>query len=260
MKGALFLTGMFIALQAIGQQSSPVRSDADMNSLLVRANGYNRLALLLVTSTASDCADCRQMQRTFLSDRAFLDWVDRRAEFGVLDVAEGSTLVQDGRQTMSAMAPEIGGILRQLQVQHLPELVLLHGDGRVLGSATLEETPAKALARFQKIFENEYQLVPSTVTTTNNPKTKIGITLKMISGSAQRRLATINEETFFVGESHNVTVGTNKVTIEMLVIEEKSVVVQIHGEKSPRELKLNETVPDPTVKPPKKPAFRPRRV
>ena len=254
MKSALFLTGMFIAVQAMGQQSTAVRSGSDMESLLSRARGYNRVALLLVTSTSSDCTDCQNMQRTFLSDQTFLDWAQRSAELGVLDVAQGSTPVQDGSRTMSAMSPEIGDILRQLHVEHLPELVLLHGDGRVLGSATLDEPPTNTVARFQKLSKLESQSLPAIATTTTN-KLKAGITLKMISGTAQRRLATINEETFLVGEKHMITVGTNKLAIQCLVIEDHSVVVQIDGEKSPRELKLGETIADPTVKP-KKPVYR----
>jgi thioredoxin-related protein len=251
MKGALFLTGMFIAVQAMGQQSTAVRSESDMDSLLSRASGYNRAALLLVTSTAADCADCQQMQRTFLSDQTFLAWVQRSAEFGILDVSQGSTPVQDGRRTMSAMSPEIGDILRQLHVESLPELVLLHGNGRILGSVTLNDTPTNAVAKFQKLFESESRPAAPAIATATTNHLKAGITLKMISGTAQRRLATINEETFLVGEKHMITVGTNKLAIQCLVIEEHSVVVQIDGEKSPRELKLGETIADPTVKPKK---------
>jgi hypothetical protein len=62
--------------------------------------------------------------------------------------------------------------------------------------------------------------------------------LKIISGTAQKRAATINNQTFFAGESFKVTVGTNRVSVTCLEITERSAVVKVAGEAQPRELKF----------------------
>ena len=62
--------------------------------------------------------------------------------------------------------------------------------------------------------------------------------LKIISGLPHKRLATINNQSFFAGESFKVTVGTNRLAVTCQEIRERSVVVKVAGETEPRELKL----------------------
>jgi hypothetical protein len=62
--------------------------------------------------------------------------------------------------------------------------------------------------------------------------------LKIVSGPPQKRLATINNQTFLTGETLKVTVGTTRVNVTCQEIRERSVLVKIFGEAEPRELKL----------------------
>jgi hypothetical protein len=62
--------------------------------------------------------------------------------------------------------------------------------------------------------------------------------LKIVSGPPQKRLATINNQTFLAGETLKVTVGTTRVNVTCQEIRERSVLVKIFGEAEPRELKL----------------------
>jgi hypothetical protein len=64
-----------------------------------------------------------------------------------------------------------------------------------------------------------------------------GLDLKIISGTPQRRLATVNNQTFLVGETLAVQVGQTSLRVRCLEIREQSVLVEVQGEK-PRELKL----------------------
>ena len=64
--------------------------------------------------------------------------------------------------------------------------------------------------------------------------------LKMIVGTAQRRLATINDETFFAGETHKITLGKRKVTLQCLEIRDKSAIIKMEGEAKTWELPLGE--------------------
>lgn len=65
------------------------------------------------------------------------------------------------------------------------------------------------------------------------------LTLKGISGPAQKRLALINNQTFGAGESANVQLGDGKVAIKCLEIRESSVLVQFDKSGEKKELFLN---------------------
>jgi hypothetical protein len=64
-----------------------------------------------------------------------------------------------------------------------------------------------------------------------------GLDLKIISGTPQRRLATVNNQTFLVGETLTVKVRDTSLRVRCLEIRERSVLVDVQGE-GPRELKL----------------------
>jgi hypothetical protein len=82
---------------------------------------------------------------------------------------------------------------------------------------------------------------PSGVTTWNVPGAKPvhydGLDLKIISGTPQRRLATVNNQTFLVGETLRVTVRGKEVRVRCMEIRVRSVLLDVQGE-GPRELKL----------------------
>jgi hypothetical protein len=62
--------------------------------------------------------------------------------------------------------------------------------------------------------------------------------LKIISGTPQRRLVTLNNQTFSAGESQRVNVRGSEVRVRCLEIRERSVLVEVAGEPVPRELKM----------------------
>lgn len=65
-----------------------------------------------------------------------------------------------------------------------------------------------------------------------------GMDLKIISGTPQRRLATVNDQTFLAGETLKVAVRGDSVRVHCVEIRERSVLVTVQGEAGPRELKL----------------------
>jgi len=68
-----------------------------------------------------------------------------------------------------------------------------------------------------------------------------GLDLKIISGTADRRLATVNNQTFRPGETLKVTVRDTSLLVRCLEIRERSALVKVHGEDQPRELKLQQS-------------------
>ena len=64
--------------------------------------------------------------------------------------------------------------------------------------------------------------------------------LSMISGVAPHRVATLNGQPFGAGESHALTIGTGKVTVQCTEIREQSVVLTLSGDPQTYELKTGE--------------------
>lgn len=70
------------------------------------------------------------------------------------------------------------------------------------------------------------------------------LTLRGISGPTSRRLALINNLTFVAGEEGTVRTTAGLLKIRVLQIEDKTVSVLIDGESQPRELQLDDKIPN----------------
>ncbi len=68
------------------------------------------------------------------------------------------------------------------------------------------------------------------------------LVLKGITGTAEKRIALINNLTFAKDEEGEVKAGNGKVKIRVLEIRDKSVVISIAGTAAPKELLLQETL------------------
>jgi hypothetical protein len=64
------------------------------------------------------------------------------------------------------------------------------------------------------------------------------LTLTMITGVGQGRLASINGEAFAAGELHRIKLGEKRVMLQCIEIRESSAIIKIEGETNPRELML----------------------
>ena len=74
------------------------------------------------------------------------------------------------------------------------------------------------------------------------PRTSDGLKLVMISGAPGHRIAMINGEPFSEGETHKLTLGDRRVTVQCVEIRDQSVVAKIEGEAQVRSLKVDQTV------------------
>jgi hypothetical protein len=64
--------------------------------------------------------------------------------------------------------------------------------------------------------------------------------LGMISGVSPHKIATINGQPFAGGESHKLSVGPDKLTVQCTEIRDESVVVKFSGDSHPHELKIGQ--------------------
>lgn len=89
-------------------------------------------------------------------------------------------------------------------------------------------------------FPNSTRLFGETVAkSTNAPATNAGLVLKALAGSAERRLATINNRTFEVGEQAEVQSGAGRVRVRCIEITDDSVVIEVGGAR--RTLRMRAT-------------------
>jgi len=77
-------------------------------------------------------------------------------------------------------------------------------------------------------------------TRTNQPPAVVELTLKGISGTRERPLAIINNQTFAAGEENDVVTGTRRVRVRCVQInaEAETVIIEIGNER--RELRLRQ--------------------
>lgn len=93
--------------------------------------------------------------------------------------------------------------------------------------------PQPAVFRVDSRTQSETQGHP--IVTTQAPKT---LKLNMISGSGPNKLATVNGETFAVGETHSLKLAQKTVTLTCLEIRDESVLAKLDGDSQPMELKF----------------------
>ena len=94
-------------------------------------------------------------------------------------------------------------------------------------------------------FPNRNRGVAVTVNT-NKPVPTINtgaLFLKGFAGTAERRIALINNQTFAKGEEGEVKLGSGKIKVRVVEIKDKSVIIEIEGQAERKELVL----PDNTL-------------
>jgi len=84
------------------------------------------------------------------------------------------------------------------------------------------------------------RVVKPVITATAAPRPELF--LKGVTGTAERRVALINDRTFTKGESGEVKLGTNTLKFRVIDIKEKSVTLECEGWSGPNELPLVENL------------------
>ncbi len=247
MKRRLCLVALVLASQQTVHAADPVpvRSVETLKSLSARAAQNGQLVMFFFTASDGTCANCEKMRRRFFDDPKFTDWAQRYAVIGEVDFTGAFDTGGDK-----------AAVLEFTHAQEVPSIGLLAADGRLLAWAAAPDAPDRVAAAFHKIYQREIANVPwpnqAPAQSPLNVKTVNDVLkLKMIVGTAQRRLATINDETFFAGETHRITLGSRKVAVRCLEIREKSVIINMEGATRPWELPLGEArrVSAPAVEP-----------
>lgn len=142
-------------------------------------------------------------------------------------------------------------IATKLQVGGFPALFFFNPDGKHIGRAGYQPGGAAAFIRTvnnitakpgeaQQVTraEEPRELLPFGGAPTHPPIRYTNLVLKTISGTPKRRFALLNDQTFAAGDTLPVKLLDGKVNVRCVEVREQSVLVAVHGEEAPREIKL----------------------
>ena len=112
------------------------------------------------------------------------------------------------------------------------------GRGRRL-AGTLAKMSAKPGGQQQATREPEPQeLLPFGGAPTHPPIRYTNLVLKSISGPPSRRFALVNDQTFAAGDDLPVKLLDGRVKVRCVEVRDKSVLLAVQGEDTPREIRL----------------------
>ena len=210
----------------------------DFGSAQARAYGENRTMFILFTG--SDwCPACIRLRDEVLSKPEFLAFADTHLVLLEVDFPRWKQLSGAQSQANRALA-------NKFRIGGYPRVVLLNSKGEQIGAMGYREGGAEA---YIKILEQQISLTRgpaaspeslplfSGAPTGPGPKYK-ELTLKSISGSGSKKLALINNQTFAVGETAKVRLGTTEVKLRCEEIRESSVLISLDGKPEKKELPL----------------------
>lgn len=201
---------------------------------------------ILLDFTGSDwCGWCMRLKREVFDRPQFAEFANANLVLVEVDFPRKKQLSQ-------AQLEANGRLAEQYHIQGYPTLILLDRDGRKIGELGYQPGGPRVfnekVAQLLKVELPDaapspqpsepplkkrvvYQPVPPGV-----PIRYEALALKGVSGSQQRRLALINNETFMVGETAFVKVQDHRVEVRCKEIRQDSVLITADGK--PLELKL----------------------
>ncbi len=220
--------------------------------------------IVLVDFTGSDwCGWCIKLQKEVFSKPEFLQWAKANAVLVEIDFPKRKKQADDLKKANDALARKYG-------IEGFPTIVVLNGDGKKLGN--LGYTPGgpqpfidevkKLSPKSAKAGKGQADLTvqartrpdgaapteePAKVEAVAKPAAPAPIPavakpaalkLKGISGSASRRFALINDQTFAVGEELKIKLSGGPVKVRCLEITDRSVFVSVNGSPDRTELSL----------------------
>lgn len=214
----------------------------DLPTTLTRAKNENKL--VLINFTGSDwCPACIKMREQVFASPTFHQYADNNLYLVEIDFPRRKAQSPELKRANEALSEKYG-------VDAYPTMFLLNGDGirvaelqrymspEIFVSHLRQIVEVNAPTRSRKAQEPAGPLPLWGGAPTSPPPKYSDLALKNLSGSKNRRLALINNQTFAAGESALVRLGDGQVKVRCLEIRESSVVIQVEGQEQRRELKL----------------------
>lgn len=223
----------------------------DYDAALAKAKAENKP--VLINFTGSDwCGWCIKLKGEVFNKPEFTAFADHNVILLELDFPRRKQMPATARRANQALLEKYG-------VEGLPTILVTDGDGKPKGQLGYEpggppafikelktvpgfdwkdaESAAPAAAAAPKAAARDEAPWGGLVTP---PKQYTDLKLTGLSGSANRRFAIINNQTFAAGESAKVKLNNSQVKVLCKEIRSKSVLVQVDGSSESVELFLGQ--------------------
>lgn len=194
--------------------------------------------VVMFNFTGSDwCSWCMKLKQEVFSRPEFESFA--RAHLVLVEVDFPRRIAQP--EALKAANQEAA---KRMGVTGFPTLVFFNSDGKQIGRSGYKPGGAAAFVQeVTKLIDSGPAARPPELprfggAATQPPIRYTNLALKTISGTANRRFALLNDQTLTVGETLPVKLLDGKVNVRCVEIREQSVIVDVQGEKGPREIKL----------------------
>lgn len=243
MKRSLIVLGL---IAAFCQQTCALEWLTDLPTALARAQKENKAVLL--DFTGSDwCGWCQKLKREVFDQFDFACYANPNLIMVEVDFPRRKSQSLDQINANSNLAVKYG-------IEGYPTIILLNSNGQQIGRTGYVEGGTSAfIARINQFAGMPHRgplgtptpTVGATKSLPTAPSQPVGpvppvrygeLTLKGISGSGNRRMALINNETLMAGETAKVKTLDTSVEITVKEIRDESVIIAVNGR--PQELKL----------------------
>ena len=220
--------------------------ESTLNAAFSQAKRENKTTMLFFTG--SDwCSWCMKLDDEVFSQREFETYAKTNLVLVKVDFPRRGTQSDAMKKANRELAMKMG-------VTGYPTLWFFSPEGKQIGRggyqpggvAAFTRTVAKLSAKpsvtpesFRPVQEPE-PVLPFGGAPTHPPIRYTNLVLKSISGSPKRRFALLNDQTFAAGDTLPVRMLDGKVNVRCVEVREQSVLVAVHGEAAPREIKLGE--------------------
>ena len=229
-------------LQPVAAPAAGLKWFTDYNTALAQAKSGNKV--MLIDFTGSDwCGWCIKLKEEVFDTPKFAAFAQENLVLLEVDFPR--------RKTLSAAQQQANAALQaRFQPEGFPTLYLVNGEGRTLSelgyvaggpdafiSAMKQAAPVKWRTPGAATLPQAEAQPPARAPVTAAPR-RTDLQLTGLSGTAARRFAIINNQTFAAGETARVKVRDGTLSLLCQEIRAQSVLVQIDGAKETQELFL----------------------
>jgi thioredoxin-related protein len=239
----LLILGLLTAAASPAAEWRNGAEDSTLSAAFSQAKRENKKTMIFFTG--SDwCSWCMKLDNEVFSQREFDTYARSNLVLVKIDFPNRGTQSDAMKKANQTLKQKMG-------VTGFPTMHFFNSDGKQIGRAGYQPG---GVAAFTRIVDQmgpkpgagqqathvtvPPELLPFGGAPTHPPIRYTNLVLKSISGTPSRRFALVNDQTFAAGDTLPVKLLDGKVNVRCMEVREQSVLVAVHGEDAPREIKL----------------------
>jgi len=244
LKQSVLVLGLITAISAPAAEWRNGAEESTLTAAFSQAKRENKNTMLFFTG--SDwCSWCKKLNDEVFSQSEFDTYARTNLVLVKIDFPQRTPQPEALAKANRLLAHKMG-------VTGFPTLYFFNSEGRQIGRSGYEPGGPAAFIRTVAKMSAKPKMEPPASRAPEPPELPFGgapthppirytnLVLKTISGTSKRRFALLNDQTFAAGDTLPVRMLDGKVNVRCVEVREQSVLVAVHGEAAPREIKLGE--------------------